>query len=142
MEEIDEYNLHQYISYTLKPKINTIIINWDTTNNKLNKLMRKENLYLLSKDFYSNSMWVEEMKNLLQWEKGKTFAICLYSGVDIGKMTLYLINYPESYNYRYLKIDENGYLMMKINTEEETFKRCNCLYNDLLDEETRTYIFK
>jgi hypothetical protein len=41
----------------------------------------------------------------------------------------------------FLKIDENGYLMIK-SPKNETYELCNCLYNDLLTEGNGIYVMK
>ena len=61
-----------------------------------------------------------------------------------GKMTVSVIVDPDNFQYRYLKVDENGYLFVKMDIESENqgFRRCNSVYNDMMDEEKAPYVLK
>jgi hypothetical protein len=74
MEEINVYNLHEYIHYQIQPQMNQIIISWDKTNKQLDKLMLNENL-LVSENSFKNSLWVNEIKKLVPWEQGKSVGL-------------------------------------------------------------------
>ena len=134
--EINIYNLHEFIQYDIIPETHRLMITWDKTNYTLNALICNENSLIFDNNYYKNSLWVNEMKRILEWEEGKSFNISMY--LDINKHTKI---YIYETHYTFLKIDENGYLLIKP-PMTETFKRCHCLYNDLLDEENTLYIMK
>lgn len=143
MEEINCYNLHEYLSYKAIKEHNKLGIHWDGTNKRLNYLMSIEELCGSSKHHFTNSMWVDEIKKMMEWEEGKSIGIWRYTFIEPGNMVIFIID-PSIFNYQYLKIDESGYLLLKQNDDiqNQTFRRCNCVYNDLNDEEKEPYILK
>lgn len=142
MEEINVYNLHEYINYRILPEMNQIIISWDKTNNHLDKLMLNENL-LVNGNSFKNSLWVNEIKKLIHWEQGKSFGIFVNNNIVKTRIIIYVIDQTSSQQAVWVKLDENGYLMVKkYNIQEWIFEKVNCLYNDLLDEEYSQYTLK
>lgn len=147
--DINVYNLHEHIQYELliDPPHNNprIFIYWDDSNTQLKSLMRNEYSVYSSGENYTNSLWVNEMKKAMNWVRGQSIMISIYLYPLPTKMTMsvYLIN-PQVIHYTYLAINEDGYLMLKLASasRKEELKRCNCLYNDLLDETMEPYIFK
>ena len=133
--EITVYNLHEYITYTILPERQRLVITWDKSNRILNTLICNENSLMFNKGYYKSCLWVNEMKRILEWEQGKSFNISMY--LD-GNSIPYKIHIYET-NFTFLKIDENGYLMVKP-PSRETYELCNCLYNDLMNEEYSPYI--
>ena len=144
MEEITVYNLHEHLIFKMFNNIEKMEITWNGRNKGLNYLMSNEDLLLNSKDYISNSMWVNKMKEMLEWKEGETICMWKYIYSNPGKMTVSTIIDPDNFQYRYLKVDENGYLFVKmdIDPENQGFRRCNCLYNDMIDEEKVLYVFK
>lgn len=137
--EIDVYNLHKYPTYEMFPERGRCTITWDMNNVELNTLMKNENSLLLDSDYYTNSFWVNEMKHILSWELGKSFTLSMYY-IPLPKLIIYEtrnIDGPSSL----LKIDEEGYLLIRKGVTS-SFKRCNCLYNSLWEEENSPYIMK
>ena len=139
MDEITVYNLHEFIKYTIIHGNQRIrmVITWDKSNRILNTLICNENSLMFNKAYYKNSLWVNEMKRLLEWEEGKSFNISMY--LDINSIPYKIVIYET--HHTFLKIDENGYLLMKP-PGSETYELCHCLYNDLLNEENSLYILK
>jgi len=135
--EITVYNLEDFITYTIVPERRRLVITWDKTNRILHTLICNENSLIFNKNYYKSCLWVNEMKRILEWEQGKSFNISMY--LDMNFIP-YKIHIYET-QYTFLKIDENGYLMMKP-PNTETYDLCNCLYNDLLNEENSPYIMK
>jgi hypothetical protein len=137
--EIDVYNLHKYTNYEMFPERCRCTITWDMENEELHTLMKNENSLILNSDYYTNSLWVNEMKRTLSWELGKSFTLSMYY-ITLPKLVIYetrIVDGPWSR----LKIDEEGYLLIKKN-DETSFERCNCLYNSLWEEENSPYIMK
>jgi hypothetical protein len=144
MEDINVYNLHKYLSFNVFNQIQKIEIRWDGTNKRLNYLMANEGLLLNSKGYISNSMWVNQLKEMINWKEGETICMWKYIYSNPGKMTVSVIVDPDNFQYRYLKVDENGYLFVKMNTDPENqcFRRCNSVYNNMIDEEKVSYVLK
>jgi hypothetical protein len=144
MEEINVYNLHEYSNYRLLPHLNQIIISWDKNNKQLDSLMLNENL-LISENSFKNSLWVNELKKATHWEPGKCVGLFVNDNISQTRIIIYVIDTSISQHYVMIKLDEDGYLMVKknnVNTREQIFERVNCLYNDLLSEEYSPYMLK
>jgi hypothetical protein len=143
MEEINCYNLCEYVRYNAIKREKKLEILWDGTNKQLNYLMMIEELYISSINHFTNSLWVNEIKTMMDWKDGESISVWRYTFIQPGKMIIFVIN-PSIFNSRYLKIDENGYLLLKTDDDlqNQTFIRCNCLYNDIIDEEKEPYILK
>ena len=144
MEDINVYNLHEYLSFKVFERIEKIEIRWDGRNKRLNYLMANEDLLLNSKGYISNSMWVNQLKEMMNWKEGETICMWKYIYSTPGKMSVSVIVDPDNFQYRYLKVDENGYLFVKmdIDPENQGFRRCNSVYNDMIDEEKVSYVLK
>jgi hypothetical protein len=144
MEDINVYNLHEHLSFNVFRQIQKIEIRWDGRNKRLNYLMANEDLLLNSKGYISNSMWVNQLKEMMNWKEGETICMWKYIYSTPGKMTVSVIVDPDNFQYRYLKVDENGYLFVKmdIDPENQGFRRCNSVYNDMIDEEKVSYVLK
>jgi hypothetical protein len=144
MEDINVYNLHEYLSFKVFERIEKIEIRWDGRNKRLNYLMANEDLLLNSKGYISNSMWVNQLKEMMNWKEGETICMWKYIYSTPGKMTVSVIVDPDNFQYRYLKVDENGYLFVKMDIDHENqgFRRCNSVYNDMIDEEKVSYVLK
>lgn len=142
---IDISNLHEYMEYEIIPEQQKIIVYWNYENNYINSLMTNEfNELFLTNDYYFNGMWANEMKKMFNWKMGKTIGISTHHYVFVGKIVISQFQNVSDDMFN-LKIDENGFLCVKPfrdNVRMHTFVRCNCMYNDLLDEENTPYIFK
>lgn len=143
MEDITVENLHEYLRYNIVKENHKIEIMWDGTNSRLNYLMYIEDLFMTSKGYLSNLMWIDKMKLMMDWEEGKIINLWKYTNMNPGKITIHLID-PNIHQYQYLKIDESGYLLKKINSDkrDNSFRRCYCIYNELIDECQQPYILK
>jgi hypothetical protein len=103
--------------------------------------MKNENSLLLHSEYYTNSLWVNEMKLTLSWEVGKSFSLCMYYlPFIIPKIVIYEMPHVAK-PVSILKIDEDGYLLIRKNATL-AFERCNCLYNSLWEQENLPYIMK
>ena len=149
MTELNEElirEIHNFINYEADNDKGTLTITWDYNNKKINKLMLSEfNGLFLPNDNYFNGLWINEVKTLFNWNKGKSTNIALCHYVFNGKIVVFRYTKNE-YNIHNIKIDENGYLCVKPfndnNIRSNEFVKCNCLYNELLDDENLSYILK
>jgi len=139
--EINVYNLHDYLNYETFPANRRCTITCDRTNEELHTLMKNENSLLLHSEYYTNSLWMNEMKRTLSWESGKSITLGMYYlPLDIPKIVIYeTVNVAKPSSL--LKIDEDGYLLIRKDVML-SFERCNCLYNSLWELEISPYIMK
>jgi hypothetical protein len=142
MEEIDCYNLHNYVNCQIS-LVNTVTVSWDTSNTKIHDLMLNEGLYRKN-DGVRNCLWLNELKKAIKWKQG---SVCYFYAIVNTAQTLlhvYSVSGDTDRNL-YVKIDEDGYLMVKkiiISSNDSIFEKVNCVYNDLLDEEYNSYVLK
>lgn len=142
MEEIDCYNLHNYVNCQIS-LVDTVTVSWDTSNTKIHDLMLNEGLYRKN-DGVRNCLWLNELKKAIKWEQGR---VCYFYAIVNTTQTLlhvYSVSGDTDRNL-YVKIDEDGYLMVKkiiISSNDSIFEKVNCVYNDLLDEEYNSYVLK
>jgi len=139
--KINIHNLHEYLQYEVVAELEQLVITWDTTNDELNRLMRDEYVRICSNDYYNNSLWVNEVKKMIGYEEGTSYVLIMYSYLSNERLVIQSthLNIPNFY----LKLDENGYLLLRPNRrEDENYYRCHCLYNDLLDDELASYVLK
>ena len=143
MEEINVENLHEYLRYNVIKENRKLEVIWDGTNPRLNYLMSIEDLFITYGAYKSNLLWIEGMKEMMDWEEGVVINLWKYIHINTGKITLYVVN-PDTHHFQYLKIDENGYLLKKTNSNklDPSFRRCSCLYNELMDECQHPYLLK
>ena len=139
---IDIYNLYNYIEYEYDKECKTLHISWNHTNRRINNLMIAErNPYEKMK---YNCLWVEKLKECISWEMGNIIKIQIRSNYD-GRFCVVVID--DEYRLPiciYEEINEDGYLYISPFTDKfsPVLEKCNCLYNDLLDEENQPYILK
>ena len=143
MEEISYLNIHEYFSYQITEKLNTVIVSWDTKNKKIHELMLNEDLFF-RKDRDKNCLWLNEVKRVINWKQGRVFYLYANINLQQSKLNVYSVKPSNSYQNMYVKIDEDGYLMVKKNIllNDDIFEKVNCVYNDLLDEEYNSYVLK
>jgi hypothetical protein len=140
--EVNVLNLHEYLRYDLTNATRRMAIMWDGSDHDVKSLIMKDT-FIGNDDYYANALWVNVVKQLLNWEEGTTLDITIQEYHDLNKiiisqsMSLWVI----STNFR---IDEDGYLCRNRVSipNNQNYIRCNCLYNDLLDEENHPYILK
>ena len=142
MEEIDCYNLYEHVICKVS-RLNTVTVSWDTTNEKIHDLMLNEGLY---KTYYGvrNCLWVNELKRAIKWGRGN---VCYFYAIVNTTQTLLNVYSvpPDTDRNLYVKINEDGYLMVKqtiISSNDSIFEKVNCVYNDFLDEEYEHCIIK
>ena len=142
---INSDNLHEYMIYEVIAEKQNINIYWDCENTQLNDLIEGEfNELLMPHENYFNGMWVNQVKDMVEWEVGKNVGFSLDHYMIMNKVVIFQFKYLTYDKYNII-IDDRGYLCVKPidnNFRSQYFVRCNCLYNDLLDQETTPYIFK
>jgi hypothetical protein len=139
--EVSIYNLEEYLHYDVIPESQQIVITWDTEFVGLNYLMRYEYIKLTTNEYFTSSMWVNEIKKIWNWEQGKSLTLNLYSYLTRERLVIQLCerNIPAFS----LRIDEDGYLTFCLDSHEsKEYIRCHCLYNDIHDEEMKPYVMK
>lgn len=146
MEEINLYNLYNYVTYNFDENI--LNIYWDIMDNNVNNLMMLERrMFLL--DYKSQNkcscFWVNELKKYISLKQDKkTYIKCVSFRNGIIQIFIYDRNIEM---FATEMIDEDGYFFIR---NREYFdgghtiplKKCNCLYNDMIDEEKDPYILK
>ena len=142
MEEIDCYNLHEHMNCHVS-RLNTVTVSWDTTNKKIHDLMLNEGLYR-ENDGVRNCLWLNELKRVIKWERGNVCYLYAIVNTEQTQLNVYSVP-PETDRNLYVKIDEDGYLMVKkiiISSNDSIFEKVNCVYNDFLDEEYELCMIK
>jgi len=141
-KEVTVLNLHEYLRYDLTNVTGRVTIMWDGSNRTVNSLIMKDT-FIKNDDYYANALWVNVVKQLLNWEKGTILNISVQEFHDLHKIIIHQPMYlsMKPVNFR---IDEDGYLFMnRVNApNNEMYTKCSCLYNDLLDEENYPYLLK
>jgi hypothetical protein len=148
MNKIDIFNLYDHITYKYDDEAQILYVNWDINNKVVDSFMNEERTpynYPHYKHFYTNKyncFWVEELKKCLSWEVGSRIHINIKSSLD-GNFHICVCDYQEN-RFIYEEIGEDGYLY--INPYEYIFEKklekCNCVYNDLLDNGDIPYVLK
>ena len=141
MEEVNLYNVHEYVNYQVL-MLNTVIITWDTTNKKIHDLMRREELFRKN-NRAKNCLWLNEVKRVWNWKQGEEMYLYIQINIQKTRFVVYTVE-PNTRRNVCIKIDENGYLRVKkiISLDDTIFEKINCVYNDLLDEEDEPYVLK
>lgn len=137
---INIYNLYDYVDYDYDKEHKTLHIFWNHTNKCINDLMIAErNPY--EKKVY-NCLWVEKLKECISWEMGNKIKIQIRSNYN-GRFCVTIID-DEYRLCIYEEIGEDGYLYISSFTDSFSpiLEKCNCLYNNSLDEMNDLYILK
>lgn len=146
MEEINIYNVYEHVTYEFNENVIKII--WDHTNTQVNELMVLEAKLFLIKHIQiqkASCCWVDILKKYTEWENGEKI---YFKGVSSRKGLIEIIIYMIKVEVFGAEIiDENGYLLLRdyetSNNEYTSIrKKCDCIYNDLLDQGNDPYILK
>ena len=137
--------LHDHYTYEILHEQQKILLKWDAKNIPLNQLMSNEHSMSCDPEiYYFNGMWIDIIKSVFEWENGIEFGISMYHYVQFGTLVIYKLK-NIGFKYYNFKIDEDGYFCVKPfrdSIRQDNYVRCNCLYNDLLDDENKPYILK
>ena len=146
MDEVSIYNIYDYVNYEFKNNI--LYIRWDPVNKHINDLLFKERIpynYAYTNKYLYSCDWVNELKRHISWENGQKVYIRVVSPSDGEIRVIIYDNLPVSLVFEV--INEDGYLFTPANIRytnvfDYSLERCNCVYNNILDEENQPYIFK
>ena len=143
MEEINHYNIHEYIKYQITEHLNKVILSWDTKNKQIHNLMLNEELFF-KREVTKNCLWLNEVKKVIKWEPGKVFYLYACINLQQTRLNIYSVEPTIYCQNMYVKIDEDGYFMVKKNIalDDDIFEKVNCVYNELLEEEYTPYVLK
>ena len=129
-EEINVYNLYNYVSYEYNTEKQMLCIKWDHTNKQIDKLMDYESV-MRDEDIISNHCWVREIKNVSGWTKGNRLYLRAYHFYN----GMFCIKHKNNTNgvYAYEEIDEDGFLLLRKFNEDKSYygelERVDCIYN-------------
>ena len=145
MAGIDIYNLYDYVRYEYENNILKII--WDYTNPVIHALMtlEKQPYFFAGETTKYSCGWITELKKRISWINGVPIYIHIMYHKD-GKFWVKVFDKkPDCIICE--KIDENGYLLSVSHSFYDeclnrSLYRCDCVYNDILDDENQHYIFK
>ena len=145
----DIYNLYENIAYKFNEGKQKMTLSWDKSNEEINELMNNEILLLYGQeDIFTNSSFVDIIKECVQWNEGQIIHFNIHVGVRVTIQIL-LNGYQEEYTF--LEINGDGYLYIKEfrgncnvckDDTEFTTRKKNCYYNDLMSENEKPYILK
>jgi hypothetical protein len=141
---MDIYNIFNHVTCEFDNDNQCIHLLWDRTNEKIDKIMNEERFYDLQiSNIIYNCMWVEEIKKNINYEPGMT--IYFYKSIINSDMISIYFKYENNGMWYHQKLDEEGYLLIReIHNEAYTKKyiRCNCVYNEILEQESTPFILK
>ena len=140
--EVNVLNLHEYLRYDLTNATRRMAIMWNGSDIDVKSLIMKDT-FIEANDYYANALWVNVIKQLLDWSEGVSLDFCIEEYHELNKIIIYK-PLDLTMKLRNFRIDEDGYLFINRFTypANQTYTKCNCLYNDLLDEEKDPYILK
>jgi hypothetical protein len=150
MENIDSdmFTFYDYIFYNHTSNSEKLVVTWDTLEEKYELLMKNEFNFNIANS-RKNSYWVSELKRMVKWEPGNSITMVVYTYYYPKKVVISVINFKNNHIVnnpdmlsRALKIDEDGFLMVKNDYTNNEFERCNCIYNDELELYKYPYILK
>jgi hypothetical protein len=142
--DIDYSNFHNYIDYEIIPEQRKLVISWDITNKQMDIFMNQEIDMLYEVNHYLNGMWIDKIKNAFQWERGINLGFFMSYYTNSGRIIVFQHKYS-GFDTHNKKIDEDGFFCVKPfvdNRRLDKFIRCNCMYNDILEEKLLPYIIK
>lgn len=144
MTEINIHTIYENVTFEYIP--NVLKITWDPTILDVNDIMILERSIFLvhyTQQQKASCCWVDELKRVVDWKSGE---VIYFQGMAYREGLLEIIISPVSNGMD--MIDKDGYLFIRdfksngdgyfINSQ----KKCDCIYNDLLDEDTGSYILK
>lgn len=151
--EVTIYNVYDFVNYAFNPVKGELNITWDISNADVENVMTIEKIPYDSNLKYS-ALWVEELKRCVGWEQGMEIQLSInYSYKPNAHGILSITVFKECYNgHIYEFIDKDGYFRVRqykrpavISSEGKNSREmelCNCVYNDMVDDEKVPYIFK
>ena len=140
MCDINLYNIYDYVSYNLQD--NVLHINWDKTNPVVNAWMVSEKALYNPRLKYS-CMWIQTLKEYIFYEQGLIIPLDIKSTYD-GEFRV-VIGDETSNGCNFAEIGEDGYLYVRPISNNPTLEysileKCNCVYNDLVENGEDPYI--
>ena len=142
--EITIYNLYEHVMYNYDEENQVLGIYWDCNNEKLNILMNDEMScynYRHNIEKKYSSLWIDTLKRYVSYRDGDKIQFQVKS--KTGSFHIFIKKDMNS-KYIFEEIGDDGYLYVSPYGDSIStgLIKCNCLYNDLLDEESGPYIFK
>jgi len=147
--EINFHNLYEQVTYRYSNNIheNALYMYWNNTNNDINNLMNHEmSIYKIYdyKNIKYNALWVSKLKECVGWKKDDVISF----HIEILKQGIvkFVVVDPR-YVLNTLQINEDGYLCLPYYEIFDEFTnvvyiKCDCDYNELLDEDNDPYVLK
>ena len=148
--EINFQNVYENVTYKYKNNQyeNALYIYWDSSNPKLTSLMNHELSIYRQYEYEKvkfNAAWVEKIKECAEWTRGQVINFNIDRlGNGMSKFVIYG-DFNRVLNP--IQINGDGYLCLPYYERfpeytNSIYIKCNCLYNDLLDEEYSQYTLK
>ena len=138
-------NLHMYLEYEYDDKIDWLMVSWDCEFDKeLNYLMDYEYYTYRPEVGKANFMWLEEFKELYNYQSGEKMYICVKCNCD-GCFYAWKVEDERCCD---MYLDEKGYINTSYimypfgikcpkysNEQVKIFIRPDCIYNDNIYDE-------
>jgi len=141
--EIDISNVYDYVSYYYDDEQEVLCVFWDFNNKKLDSFMFEETTcfnysHNIEKKF--SCLWVDELKKRINYNIGDKIPFYVIS--NPGSFFVFIKNNIDT-TFIFEEIGEDGYLYVSPYGDivYPSLYKCNCLYNDSLDDESH-YILK
>lgn len=155
-QEIAIYNMYDYVTYEYDENNKVLGIFWDNNNIELNKLLIGDMdcfTYKHDDNKKYSCLWIDELKKYIDYREGDRipFQIKLKYGYfhifvnsDIDRKFIFEEIREDGFLYICPFGDVLSYLQGTPITSElyPTLNKCNCLYNDDMNENNYTYILK
>ena len=136
MCDINLNNIYDHVKYDLQD--NVLHVTWDKSNPAINSWLVSEKTPCDPRLKYS-CMWVQKIKEYLFWEEGITTPLDIKSTYD-GEFRV-VVGDETRIQYNFAEIGEDGYLYIRPDfNNPEMLKKCNCVYNDLVENGEDPYI--
>jgi hypothetical protein len=146
----DIYNLYDNVVYEYYQDTKILRVSWNRKDTNFHNFMKQERIpYVVGKKY--NAYWVEELKRCLNWVEGNIIKLSIR---DISRCNCneFIIQVLDDRHTGYIceLIDEDGYLCIRqygsvvinVNNYKEYMKRCDCVYNEMVQQEMEPYILK
>ena len=142
--DITLFNLYEYVKYDYEVENKVLHVRWDCTNKILDKFMTNErgcHIYQSTNEKKYSCLWIDQLKHYISWEMGNKIPFQFKTTCNGEFRVIIMEDVDERFIYE--EIGEDGYLYIapfdKLWGSE--LEKCNCVYNDLLDE-LESYILK
>ena len=146
MNEINLFNVYDYVTYKFRDNI--LIVSWNNRDKNIDTLMcheRQPYHYQNDNTKKYNCQWIDELKNSISWKRGETIKIRINASRS-GEFRITINPNPidKIMRFVYEEIGEDGYLYISPYNRGfwPILEKCNCLYNDILDENDEPYVLK